>query len=520
MDFSLFGCSDPSTSSSADDSHSLMLLWVHSSGCIFYLLADVYIHPGLTWIGQLHGADFKAISIRRRYGVSLYWSMTTFTTVGYGDFHPSTEVESWYVSIVMFVNMGFSCYAMGELGNIFITTCLSKSIRTASSLLRRLGISREHRNEIIDHLTLKLKRDDEDKCMKCFSKTTKAKINCELYLAQVQQGYMFKGVSTEFLVQLVYEMKIKDFSIGEDIILQHASPNGFYIVIKGVVEMVEKRNHRYEIIGEAISCICGEIGVVFDVPSVLGYRARSNCTLLFVKNKSFENVLYYHVKDKALIMANVLQYLKTSTVKTMIEAYSNIKFLIFKGVKEIELPIHVGTLMNDDHWLAEMIDWQNGDVDEIDNEGKTAMHIASKNGNMKCVKALAQKGANVNINDINGHVPIWEAILENHEDVVSYFRDIPADINKGDVGAFACKAAELKDIRLLSAIKDCGGDLFCPRRSDGAIVEVERMRGRTHDKLMNKLAAARHKAEEKRASTEAKRNHQASITEQQADYIR
>ncbi|KAE9445064.1 hypothetical protein C3L33_23038, partial [Rhododendron williamsianum] len=51
-------------------------------------------------------------------------------------------------------------------------------------------------------------------------------------------------------------------------------------------------------------------------------------------------------------------------------------------------------------------------------------------------------------------------------------------------------------------------------------VKVERMRGRAHDKLMNKLAAATHKAEEKRAAAEAKKNRQATKTEQQAEYIR
>lgn len=50
-------------------------------------------------------------------------------------------------------------------------------------------------------------------------------------------------------------------------------------------------------------------------------------------------------------------------------------------------------------------------------------------------------------------------------------------------------------------------------------VEVERIRGRAHDRLMNKLAATRHKAEEKRAEAEAKRNWQAAKTEQQAEYI-
>ncbi|RZC12309.1 hypothetical protein D0Y65_012211 [Glycine soja] len=51
-------------------------------------------------------------------------------------------------------------------------------------------------------------------------------------------------------------------------------------------------------------------------------------------------------------------------------------------------------------------------------------------------------------------------------------------------------------------------------------VEVERIQGKAHDKLTNKLAAARHKAEEKRAAAEANRNHQAAKTEEQAEYIR
>lgn len=51
-------------------------------------------------------------------------------------------------------------------------------------------------------------------------------------------------------------------------------------------------------------------------------------------------------------------------------------------------------------------------------------------------------------------------------------------------------------------------------------VKVERIRGQAHDRLMNKLAALRHKAEERRAAAEAKRSRQAAKTDQQADYIR
>lgn len=51
-------------------------------------------------------------------------------------------------------------------------------------------------------------------------------------------------------------------------------------------------------------------------------------------------------------------------------------------------------------------------------------------------------------------------------------------------------------------------------------VEVERIKAKAQDKFMNKLAAARHKAEEKRAAAEVKMNKQAAKTEQQAEYIR
>ncbi|XP_010554351.1 PREDICTED: uncharacterized protein LOC104824101 [Tarenaya hassleriana] len=51
-------------------------------------------------------------------------------------------------------------------------------------------------------------------------------------------------------------------------------------------------------------------------------------------------------------------------------------------------------------------------------------------------------------------------------------------------------------------------------------VEVERIKGKAQDRLMKKIAAVSHKAEEKRAAAEAKRDCEAAKTEKQADQIR
>ncbi|KAJ3689676.1 hypothetical protein LUZ61_018840 [Rhynchospora tenuis] len=51
-------------------------------------------------------------------------------------------------------------------------------------------------------------------------------------------------------------------------------------------------------------------------------------------------------------------------------------------------------------------------------------------------------------------------------------------------------------------------------------VDLEKIRARAQEKLMNKLAASKHKANQKRAAAEAKRQKEATRTAKQAEYIR
>lgn len=51
-------------------------------------------------------------------------------------------------------------------------------------------------------------------------------------------------------------------------------------------------------------------------------------------------------------------------------------------------------------------------------------------------------------------------------------------------------------------------------------IEIERMSAKAQEKLVNKIAAMRDKAEEKRAAAEAKRDREEAKTEEQAEGIR
>jgi len=61
------------------------------------------------------------------YLASLYFSMTTITTVGYGDMAPQTDSERLYVTIAMVIGGGFYGYVVGSIASMVANNDLNAS---------------------------------------------------------------------------------------------------------------------------------------------------------------------------------------------------------------------------------------------------------------------------------------------------------------------------------------------------------------------------------------------------------
>ncbi|GAA0152028.1 ion channel [Lithospermum erythrorhizon] len=453
---------------------------VHCAACFNYLIAADYHTPTDTWIGSVI-ADFHTRSLWIRYVTSIYWSITTLTTVGYGDLHAVNTREMIFNIFYMLFNLGLTAYLIGNMTNLVVhgtskTRRFRDTIQAATSFAQRNQLPSRLQDQMLSHLCLKFRTDSEglhqQETLDSLPKAIRSSISHFLFYSLVDKVYLFRGVSNDLLFQLVSEMKAEYFPPNEDVILQNEAPTDFYILVTGSVDLLILKNGVEQVVAEArAGDVVGEVGVLCYRPQLFTVRTKRLSQLLRLNRATFLSIVQANVGDGTVIINNLLQHLKELKDPIMDGVLLETETMLAHGRLDLPLNLCFATLRGDDVLLNHLLK-RDLDPNEADSNGRTALHIAASNGYEKCVMVLLDYGADPNSRDSDGNVPLWEAILEKHEPVIRMLKDHGAKLSSGDVGQFACVAAERNDLDLLKQIIRHGGDVTCPRSNGTSAIHV------------------------------------------------
>ncbi|KAJ6674042.1 CHANNEL AKT6 putative-RELATED [Salix viminalis] len=446
------------------------LFVIHMAGCFFFRVAVNNKDPSETWIGSVW-EDFHGEGLWIRYVKSLYWSTTTLSTTGYGDLHAVNPQEMIFVMLYMMFNLGLTAYLIGNMTNLvvhatFRTRQFRDSIQAASSFAQRNRLPIRLQEQMLAHLSLKYRTDSEglhqQETIGSFPKAIRSNISNYLFYSLVDKVYLFRGVSNDLLFQLVTEMKGEYFPPREDVILQNEAPTDLYILVTGAVDLIVHRNGIEKVVGEAATGdVIGEIGLLCYRPQLFTVRTKRLSQLLRLNRTAFLNIVQSNVGDGTVIMNNLLQHLKELNDPEMEGILQHTEHMLTQGRMDLPLTLCLAAMRGDDLLLHQLLK-RGSDPNESDENGRTALHIAASNGNEHCVVLLLEYGVDPNIKDSEGNVALWEALQGNHKSVCKLLSDNGATITSGDVGQFACTAAEQNNLDLLKEIVKYGGDVTLP----------------------------------------------------------
>ncbi|MBA0766395.1 hypothetical protein Gotri_015443 [Gossypium trilobum] len=426
------------------------LLAIHCAGCLYYLLADRYPQQGRTWLGSVH-PNFRETSLWIRYISAMYWSITTMTTVGYGDLHAVNTMEMIFIIFYMLFNLGLTAYIIGNMTNLVCegtrrTMEFRNSIEAASQFVSRNRLPPRLKEQILAYMCLRFKAEslNQQQLIEQLPKSIYTGICQHLFLPTVERVYLFNGISREVLQHLVAKMKAEYLPPREDVIMQNEAPDDVYIIVSGEVEIINCEMEREMVVGTLQSGdMFGETCALCCRPQRFTYRTKTLSQLLRLKTTDLIESMQTKHEDNVAIFKNLLQHNKR--LKDL-----KIGDLAEEGGEEDDEPknITINLLNAADIGNAAFLDEllkARLDPDIGDSKGRTPLHIAATKGHEDCVLVLLKHACNVHLQDMNGNTALWNAISSKHHSIFRVLYNCAAVSNPFTAGDLLCLAAQRND---------------------------------------------------------------------------
>ncbi len=215
--------------------------------------------------------DLYHVTRGEQYVASLYWSVMTLTTIGYGDIKPVTAVERLFAILAMLLGSAMFAYVVGTMCSVvqglsetqlhfqshmdrineYMTECkLPNSLRTR---VRKFCLYQRDANLI---------RMRERNLLQSLSPALRSEISSHNYELPLRRAEYFSDAPREFIYSLSEYLCLAIFGPNEAIIRSGFTGSKMYILSKGrcQVEYCNVHTGDVKIVGELTDGNCfGEL---------------------------------------------------------------------------------------------------------------------------------------------------------------------------------------------------------------------------------------------------------------------
>jgi len=214
---------------------------LHWSACLYYFLASVSDFEEDSWVVRL-GIENETYLFR--YISSVYWAVSTMTTVGYGDITAVRIEEKIIASLVMAAGSSMFAYMMGSVATLIansneLTARMTRQMLAIDRFVRMRRIPRALASQVRAFYAYRMEREtqmEENDILMGLTDSLRSQLTLYVYKDLLEKIPFFKGKGASFITAIVPHLHPVYASPGDVIVFQGEEGHEMYFLLEGKLE--------------------------------------------------------------------------------------------------------------------------------------------------------------------------------------------------------------------------------------------------------------------------------------------
>jgi Ion transport protein/Cyclic nucleotide-binding domain len=284
----------------------LIVFMIHSIACFWIFIAKINFDSPNNWIFSLKYYDYPNLDL---YIVAIYWTVTTLTTVGYGDITATNSDEKYYCSTIMIIGILMYSYTVSSISNLISTldsrkAKLKKKLDSLNHISIKYRLSSHFEKKIALALEYEHKNNDKEleEILSDLPSNLKQKLLNIIFKQKIYKNFFFVDKSPGFTAWVVTKLRPLKIGKKEYIFKENEFAAEMYFIIKGKVTMMIKKDKEYvPIIVFSEKYYFGEVDLLFsnNKTRLNTVYTEEGCELLTLSRENFEELLN-NFEDEAI----------------------------------------------------------------------------------------------------------------------------------------------------------------------------------------------------------------------------
>lgn len=227
------------------------------------------------------------------YNKAFYWSVTTLTTIGYGDITPTSNIGRFYTMVIMILGVAIYSIVIGNVAKIMTMADRYKEksrekINDITLFMKHYNIPQRIQREVFsfyNHLFTKRLSDNDSKIISELPHALQSELQIYMNLKLISGVPVFQFCSPPCLKMIAASLEQIYFSPGQRIIHLGETGREMFIIGHGIVEVMNKDGKTIATLQEGQ--FFGEAALIQETVRNADVRAKTYCDLYRLSKDDF-----------------------------------------------------------------------------------------------------------------------------------------------------------------------------------------------------------------------------------------